>query len=434
MEEPRENAVPIYIEINMSEVLYSEIVAEIPELEITTLKRVEISGNKPETKLDSKFEEKKQKEAKKETERKQRRERKTARRKPLAVRDEKENENQNWGHLLLPRMIEFWRNMHQLSVEILNPLISKGSPFGKMHFSVQVYWYLISSIYLPRNIAKLETDMDRVTQKIIVQRRKESGFIHILSKGKMADSQKKISDAADQEKGKLCVKALLVKRTKNRKMMEAIIGYLNFKNSLLEIQRKENIEKTNCLEFLGGKENKEASLIEMPGEEIKRELDLSLRENKEGRVGQLVESKVNQNMEILKCNELEIRRQEETNEKQVSKIGTINWRDFSGLKIKLIEEVLNGQQHANKSKIESLLKKTEERKKMFEIQNRHFSKIPVKKIKRDNASLFCNTVKETDVLFHYRSFYRIDEKYLKKIEDNVKSTLSKSNGTEKGPS
>ena len=77
-----------------------------------------------------------------------------------------ENNNQYIGQILLPKVQELWINLFQIPNDALCPKYSKLSPFSKTHFNVHIFWYIISSVYLNKNMSNSASDLRRIIFKM----------------------------------------------------------------------------------------------------------------------------------------------------------------------------------------------------------------------------------------------------------------------------
>lgn len=363
---------------------------------------------------------------------KPRRKKPVSKKNAVAKGKETNTETEKFGHVLLARMTELWKQIHKLDLEILNPIHSKVCPFNKNHFNVQIFWYLVSSLLFPKNLSKINIDTDKVVQKIAATYNRENSTFSILSKFKHGENKdvltKSVQNFCLEALNKPKSKTITSKKNRNFKNLEFLLRYLMFKLSIKnfcdriffadEKNAEEKIISTLFLENKRLLKNLKNCPDSSSGDEFQKSTIVSTPEAKEF---QQSSQKIGQTEAISIDDCIKLAINNKSSGEQNYELVSNKSKNVSNLQISEIIKKFENERKSNKNRIAKLLQTTELRKKQLDLKNHIFERQIIKKSKKDTLNLFVNTVRESDVLFHTRSFYKIDEKYLRKIEDNFKS-------------
>ena len=356
---------------------------------------------------------------------KDKKDRKPGRRKQLQNINEENQNNQNIGHLILPKMIELWSNMHQFQSDIINPLYSKTSPFYKNHLNVHVFWYITSSIYFTKNSARSEFDIKKVLHKINTNSKRELAFISSLMKFKKIDDNvqgKTINGMISEDKYEIKCKNPIQKRLKNFRLFESILNYLYFKKDFLSsyFGSMTKVSSSNCNQIIY---DFEKPLLSSVPNQLKTKAQRTVSDDS-NRIPEIDVN--NQDSELQTKLQFDpFSKNESYQDPQVpikfsvgsACIKSEKWSYLSKLTLAYLLEKIEEVKSKNSERLEFLLNKCNEKKDEHERRSQMLQGKLIKIHKKDKIGLFENLVKESDILYHCRMFSKFEEIYLHRIED-----------------
>lgn len=350
----------------------------------------------------------------------------------------KDSELQNFGHVFLPRMAELWRQVWRVPPEMLDPFLSKNSPLGKNHFNVHIYWFLVSSIYAPRASLKPEQPSSRCGSKGPVGKGALGGLMGLVAKLKSCESteamKKKVAELASEEKAKLGAKPSSIKKTKQLKAAEAVLSYIKLKQSVMDLESlwsdqktEQQGEPTGTAEEQMGQGGEGSRATGQPGaheideHENPNDTKMTLLPEAELRAGR--ERQGEESGGAAGRSAAPSASPDSTCRRRDGTLGSKDWREFGRKNIKGLIESIRLEQEANSAKIEQLVRTSEARKAEHELSWRQFGLTGPRKGKREASGLFCNTMRDSDLLYHCSSLLKIERKYLQLLDEDAKKRL-----------
>lgn len=328
-----------------------------------------------------------------------------------AVAPKNETDLFNYGHILVPKIVEFMQLMHKIPEEQLDPAYAKNSPLSKNHFNAHIYWYLISSVYMPRTVSKFDGLSAKALLKTIGGLKGSDKLGHFLSKLRKCESRevmrKKAAEALCDEKLKGSFKCAVSKKAKQIKAIEAVESYVKLKQAMMKVSALWATKVEN---------------------ETGIDSKLNIDEN-DAEKDQITDSKMENSNAAMEggqspnCeSQLEIVQELPSHTPDVT-IGSQDWRVFGSKSISSLIKLIQTEKDHTSERIEQLLQLSETRRADHETSWKRVGLVNSKKQKRDTSQLFTNMINESDVLYHCRSMLKIEKKYLELLDEDAKRQL-----------
>lgn len=336
--------------------------------------------------------------------------RRQTKKKFTSVAPKNETDLFNYGHILVPKIVEFMQLMHKIPEEQLDPSYAKNSPLSKNHFNAHIYWYLISSVYMPRTLSKFDGLSAKALLKTLGGLKGSEKLGHFLGKLRKCESRevmrKRAAEALCDEKLKGSFKCAVSKKAKQVKAIEAVESYVRLKQDMMQVGALWSVKVEN-----------------ETGTDSRLNIDEKEAENEP-----IMDSKIENSNTAMEGQAPNFPSQPETIQELADRprditIGSQDWREFGQKPISSLIKLIQIEKDHTSERIEQLLQLSEARRADHETSWKRVSLVPNKKQKRDISNLFANTIKENDVLYHCRSFLKIEKKYLELLDDDTKKQL-----------